>query len=172
MSVINSITATWLAPACSVVCNQFVPPLPCSMISGSHFDEWVVDYTHFEPGPPPASLFATPRLCKDSASLQVVDKKGRRGAHLRWAALAPAVRYRGDAQVGHAAASTACRTATCVGTQARSAHRASFPRLPHLESATIKTMPCLAPGSAPLSVLNPPRAPSMYFVPTCACPAV
>ena len=77
----------------------FFPCLPCrSMISGSHFDEWVVDYSHYEAGRPHPDLFRTPDLCKREEAA-AAGGRGRAGAQMRWAAMVPAVRYRGDAQV-------------------------------------------------------------------------
>ncbi|EFN54048.1 hypothetical protein CHLNCDRAFT_136123 [Chlorella variabilis] len=78
------------------------------MISGSHFDEWVVDYSHYEAGRPHPDLFRTPDLCKREEAA-AAGGRGRAGAQMRWAAMVPAVRYRGDAQydvflAGHGAA--------------------------------------------------------------------
>jgi hypothetical protein len=59
----------------------------------------VVDYTHFEAGRPDPALFKSPQLCQ-GLEPQEPMAAGRSGAALRWAALAPSVRYRGDAEVG------------------------------------------------------------------------
>lgn len=64
------------------------------MFSGAHFDEWVVDYTSYQPGRPEPSVFDTPELCKGK-QVQEVTRTQRRGSQMRWAALLPAVKYRG-----------------------------------------------------------------------------
>ncbi|KAL4448265.1 hypothetical protein ABPG75_005484 [Micractinium tetrahymenae] len=65
------------------------------LLSGSHFDEYVVDYSEFVPGRPDPEVFARPALCKG-----VKPSAAPAGAHsataLRMAVIVPAVSYRGE----------------------------------------------------------------------------
>ena len=59
----------------------------------------VVDYSYFRPGRPNPELFEIPALCKGTQAQAVPGRGHKTGAQLRWAALAPSVRYHGDPQV-------------------------------------------------------------------------
>jgi cathepsin L len=65
------------------------------IFSGAHFDEWVVDYTHFEPGRPDPTLFDRPDGCDEVFEEHVGSISS--GMHRMIASL-PMVRYGGDAE--------------------------------------------------------------------------
>jgi len=62
------------------------------VFSGAHFDQWIADYTGFEPGRPDASLFEKPELCDEIANTPIA---GPSPAAFRMKSLAPAVQYGG-----------------------------------------------------------------------------
>lgn len=64
------------------------------LFTAAHFDEWIVDYTSFVPGPPPTSTFDPPPFCDDPGS--ILSLKGCSPASARTALLLPRVRYAGD----------------------------------------------------------------------------
>ncbi|KAK9814317.1 hypothetical protein WJX72_003933 [[Myrmecia] bisecta] len=65
------------------------------LFSGSHFDEWVADYTSFRPGRPDPVVFDPPKICENVERAS----PGRALAfRMRMGALLPHVRFGGDEQ--------------------------------------------------------------------------
>ncbi|GLC69955.1 hypothetical protein PLESTF_000903600 [Pleodorina starrii] len=50
-----------------------------NLITGSHFDEYVIEFTRFKPGPIAAAAFALPGACKDAASREGERGPGEKG---------------------------------------------------------------------------------------------
>lgn len=100
----------WAECTCAAAANCGLPAcLLAVMLGGSVSDAstctlnlpapWqVVDYTHFVPGRPAASLFHTPELCK-SVAPQTLPTGRRTARQTRLLSLVPTVRYRGDTEV-------------------------------------------------------------------------
>lgn len=86
-----------------------VPHLPRSPTSrtssppptGSHFDEYIVEFTRFKPRPPPAAAFELPPACKEAAEAAEGRRAGALGSGLaaQLAMLLPAVRMGGGERV-------------------------------------------------------------------------
>ena len=65
--------------------------------SGSHFDEWVVDYIDYKPGKPDRDLFDRPRLCDHETALKSRHAAGRHSPGVfRMMQLTPKVHYGGE----------------------------------------------------------------------------
>ncbi|KAL4421808.1 hypothetical protein ABPG77_001597 [Micractinium sp. CCAP 211/92] len=64
------------------------------LFSGSHFDEYVVDYSEFTPGRPDPAVFHRPTLCK-GVKPSTALAGGHAAAALRMASSVPSVAYRG-----------------------------------------------------------------------------
>lgn len=64
------------------------------LFSGSHFDEYVVDYSEFTPGRPDPAVLHRPPLCKGVKPTTALAG-GHTAAALRMASIVPSVDYRG-----------------------------------------------------------------------------
>ncbi|KAI8114037.1 hypothetical protein M9434_002163 [Picochlorum sp. BPE23] len=64
------------------------------LFSGAHLDEWVMDYTSYDPSPPHKHIFSIPDVCEE------VGEEGRRqtSVAMRWHGMLPRITYSG----GHA----------------------------------------------------------------------
>ncbi|PNW79515.1 hypothetical protein CHLRE_08g358522v5 [Chlamydomonas reinhardtii] len=73
--------------------------LGVNVLTGSHFDEYIVEFTRFKPRPPPAAAFELPPACKEAAEAAEGRRAGALGSGLaaQLAMLLPAVRMGGAA---------------------------------------------------------------------------